>query len=63
MGVALSNQNAVQFIDDLASEMDLYNVRLLNSFAILSQLALGKNLILLHALLTLTLLITYFELI
>ena len=52
MGVALSNQNAVKFIDDLASEMDLYSNRLPNPFATLPQLALGKNLSLLHALLT-----------
>jgi len=52
MGVALSNQKAVQFIDDLASEMDLYSVRLPNPFSTLPQLALGKNLSLLHALLT-----------
>ncbi|KPH96229.1 hypothetical protein AMS58_01295 [Pseudoalteromonas porphyrae] len=52
MGVALSNQKAVQFIDDLASEMDLYSVRLPNPFSTLPQLALGKNLSLLNALLT-----------
>lgn len=51
MGVALSNGLAVEFADSLAGDFNLYRDKLPNPFAVLPQLALGKNQSLLHALL------------
>ncbi|MDX1282964.1 hypothetical protein [Shewanella colwelliana] len=51
MGIAISNGLASEFADALAGSFDLYQDKLPNPFAILPQLALGKNLNLLHALL------------
>lgn len=51
MGIALSNGLAVKFTDALAGDFDLYQEKLPNPFAVLPQLALGKNQSLLHALL------------
>jgi hypothetical protein len=51
MGIALSNGLAVKFTDALAGDFDLYQNKLPNPFAVLPQLALGKNLNLLYALL------------
>ena len=51
MGIALNNGFAVAFADALAGDFDLYQDKLPNPFAVLPQLALGKNQSLLHALL------------
>lgn len=51
MGIALNNGLAVAFADALAGDVDLYQDKLPNPFAVLPQLALGKNQSLLHALL------------
>lgn len=51
MGIALSNGLAVEFADSLGGDFDLYRDKLPNPFAVLPQLALGKNQSLLHALL------------
>ncbi|MEC4726807.1 hypothetical protein HWQ46_14730 [Shewanella sp. D64] len=51
MGIALSNGLALKFADSLAGDFDLYSDKLPNPFAVLPQLALGKNQSLLHALL------------
>jgi hypothetical protein len=51
MGIAISNGKASEFTEALAGSFDLYQQKLPNPFAVLPQLALGKNLSLLHALL------------
>ena len=51
MGIALINCLALKFADSLAGDFDLYRDKLPNPFAVLPQLALGKNQSLLHALL------------
>lgn len=51
MGIALSNGLALKFADSLAGDFDLFTDKLPNPFAVLPQLALGKNQSLLHALL------------
>ncbi|MDP5142622.1 hypothetical protein ORJ00_07715 [Rheinheimera baltica] len=51
MGISLNNPASVEFTKALASDVDLYSHKLPNPFAVLPQLALGKNQNLLHALL------------
>lgn len=51
MGIAISNGLASKFAGALAGSFDLYKDKLPNPFTVLPQLALGKNLNLLHALL------------
>lgn len=51
MGITLNNPDALAFTKVLASDIDLYAHKLPNPFAVLPQLALGKNQNLLHALL------------
>ncbi|TMO79962.1 hypothetical protein CWC16_10195 [Pseudoalteromonas sp. S3776] len=51
LGIALSKTTAAEFANALASDCDLRKKRLPNPFAVMPQLALGKNLSLLHALL------------
>ena len=51
MGITLNRPDALAFAEALAGDTDLYTQRLPNPFAVLPQLALGKNHSLLHALL------------
>ena len=51
MGITLNSPSAIAFSQALAGDIDLYTDKLPNPFAVLPQLALGKNQNLLHALL------------
>ncbi|WP_285163246.1 hypothetical protein [Shewanella goraebulensis] len=51
MGIAITSISAHKFVDALAGDFNLYKEKLPNPFAVLPQIALGKNLNLLHALL------------
>jgi hypothetical protein len=51
MGIAITSVLAHEFADALAGDFDLYMEKLPNPFAVLPQVALGKNINLLHALL------------
>lgn len=52
VGVALCNPSAKAFVSSLESDLDLFTTKLPNPFQVLPQLALGKNLNLLSALLS-----------
>lgn len=51
MGITLNRPSAIAFSEALAGDIDIYTNKLPNPFAVLPQLALGKNHNLLHALL------------